>query len=64
MTLAPSYWLLAFATDSQTILSKTDSGCWLLPQITLFKNCPIKIICEISSNLKNLRDGLKAANVF
>jgi hypothetical protein len=35
-----------------------------LPQITLFKNCPIKIICEISSNLKNLRDGLKAVNVI
>ncbi len=54
--LATGCWLLA-------------AGCWLLAadtgsQIILLKNCPNKNICEISSNLKNLTDGLKQTTYF
>lgn len=49
---------IAFPKTKDQLPIATDS------QITLFKNCPKKVICEISSNLKNLRDGLKAVNVF
>ena len=59
------------ATDSQITLLKIASGCWPLASGIChrftdytYKKFPIKIICEISSNLKNLRDGLKAVNVF